>query len=74
MFSTWRLRIDVVLHNCCSDHGTGSKEETDCHTLDRSKNETHLAEARVDDVVQKWNHDDDRDRIEVLDDIVRYSA
>jgi len=59
-----------VLHHCSGEHRSGSEEEADCHTFDGCESETHLAESRVDAVIQNWNHDDNRDWVEVLDDIV----
>jgi len=61
-----------VLHHCSGEHRSGGEEEADCHTLDGGESETHLAESRVDTVVEDRDHDDNRDRIEVLDNIVRY--
>ncbi|CAH0027857.1 unnamed protein product [Clonostachys rhizophaga] len=62
--------VDVVLHDGGGDHGEGGDDETGGHTLDGGGGEADLAEAGVDDVVEDGDHDDDRDRVEVLDDIV----
>ena len=62
--------VDVVLHDCGGNHGHGSNEEAGRHALDGSESETDLAEGGVQDVVDDWDHDDDGNGVEVLDDIV----
>jgi hypothetical protein len=52
------------------NHGEGGDQETDCHTLDGGEGDTQLAETRVQKVINERNHDDDRDGVQVLNDIV----
>lgn len=73
ILSARRFDIDEVLHHCSSKHRSGSEEESKCHTLDRGERDTRLAESRVDAVVQNWNHDNDRDWVEVLDNIIGHT-
>lgn len=63
--------VDVLLHYSRRYHGRRAEEETNRHTLDRGKGEAQLAEGGVDDMVKDGNHDDDRDGVEVLDNVVR---
>lgn len=59
-----------MLHNSRGDHGQGGDQETNCHTLDGGERDTQLAETGVQKVINEGDHDDDRDRVQVLNNIV----
>ena len=65
-----RLLVDVSLYDRSPDHGHGAEEETDGDLLDRSESDAGLAESRVEEEVANGNEDDEREGIEVLEDIV----
>lgn len=62
--------VYVELSDTGGNHGESAEEETNAHTLDGSEVEAYLSEARVDDVVHDGDHDDNRDRIQILNQIV----
>lgn len=62
--------VDVVLHHGGGNHGHGGETETEGHTLQRGEVDADPSKARVDESVQDRDHDDDGDRVEVLNQIV----
>ena len=62
--------VDIVLHDAGCDHTASGDEETGGDTLQRGEVEAHLAETGVDDFIHDGDTDDERERVEVLDDVV----
>lgn len=63
---TWRALVDVHLDDGGPQHGGGTDPETDKDLLDWSEVKTVLAEGWVEDGVANWNHDDQREWVEVV--------
>lgn len=66
--------VDVDLNDAGRDHGRGRNHETHCDTLDWSEPDVGLAESWVEEGVDEWNEDDERERVEVVDQIVWNAA
>ena len=60
-----------MLDHCAGNHSQGSECETAGDAFDGCKFEACLANRGVDDTVHDGNQNDNEDRIEVRDDIVR---
>lgn len=65
--------VDVVLHDGRPDHRGGTGEETHSHLLDWRKAESRTFKGRVHEAVADRNKDDKRERIEVVEHIIRQS-
>lgn len=63
-------RIDVVLDDSGADHGEGREQETECDTLDGRELDAGLAKCGVEEVVDNGDEDDERDGVQVGDDVV----
>lgn len=64
------LLIQEVLENSCISHSKTGKQETNVNTLDWVEINVVLAEGWVDEVVENGNEDDDRDWVQVLNQII----
>ena len=62
--------VDVVLDDGGTDHGEGGEQETECDTLDGCELDAGLAERGVQEVVDNGDEDDERDGVQVGDDVV----
>lgn len=62
--------VDVVLDDCCGDHGKGGEHEAEGHALDGCELDVLLAEEGVEEVVDDGYEDDEGDGVEVGDDVV----
>jgi len=67
---TRRSVPNLLLKDGSVDHSETSDEETGRNTLDGAEVEASGTEEGVDDTVEDRDHDDDRDRVQVLDKIV----
>jgi hypothetical protein len=63
-------RVDEVLDNGCSDHGEGSKDESECHALNGSEPDSSFAQSRVQEFVDDGDEDNEGDRVEIGDNVV----
>ena len=68
--SARRALGDVGLEDGGVDHGETSDEEASIHTFDGGEVDVASAEEGVDQVVEDRDHDDDTDRVQVLDQVV----
>ena len=66
----WAHLVEVMLKNTCVDHRSTNDHETSRNALDRAEIDTPPAQEWVDDVVKDGDEDDDRDGVQVLDQIV----
>lgn len=66
-----RVGVDVLLEDCGVEHAKTSDEEAESDTLDGSEVNLAPAESRVDEEIENWNTNDEADRVQVLDKIVR---
>jgi len=69
-----RALVDELLENGSVQHGKTGNKETGVDTLDWRVVDSHFAEAGIDKLIEDGNEDDERDRIQVLDEIVRSSV
>jgi hypothetical protein len=63
-----------VLHDSGVGHAYGGEAEADCNTHDRTQLDASFAENGVDDAVEERGEDQDRDRVEVLHEIVGHAV
>lgn len=66
----WAHLADVVLENNCVDHRSTDDHEAGRNTLDGAEVDALPAQERVDDVVKDRDEDDDRDGVQVHDQVV----
>ena len=62
--------VDVVLDDSRRHHGEGREHEAERNALDGREADAGLAQRRVEEVVDNGDEDDERDGVEVGDDIV----
>ena len=67
---TRRLFVDELFKNGRIQHGETGDEETGVDTLDRGEVDPHPPESGVDDPIKDGDEDDDRDGIQVLNQII----
>jgi hypothetical protein len=63
-----------VLHNGGVSHAYRGEAEADSNAHNRSQLDASFAENWVDDAVEERGEDQDRDRVEVLHEIVRHAV
>lgn len=66
--------VDVVLDDGGRDHGQGPEDEAKGHALDGRKVNVCLAQGGVQEVVDNRDEDDERDGVQVGDDVVGYTV
>lgn len=69
----WSSGINDMLYDGSVSKAQPSEEEADGYTRDGLEFDVHLAQERVDQLIQDWNEDDDGDGIEVLHQIIGHS-
>ena len=67
----WAHLVDVVLKDTCIDHRNTDNDEASRDALDGAEVDALPAQEGVDVVVEDGDEDDDRDGVQVLDQIVR---
>lgn len=70
--STRAHSVNVELSDGGPDHGQSSEEESSGNPLNRGESDVPSTQEGVDDQVEDRNEDDKRDRVDVVDDIVRH--
>ncbi len=63
--------VDVGLYHGGADHGKGAHEEPERDTFEGSETNAGLAQGRVQQVVEDGDEDDQREGVEVGEDVVR---
>ena len=67
----WAHLVDVVLKDTCIDHRNADDDEASRDALDGAEVDALPAQEGVDAVVEDGDEDDDRDGVQVLDQVVR---
>lgn len=65
--------VDVVLDYCGGDHGKRGKQETERNALDWCEANASLAQRGVQELVDDGDEDDERDGVEVGDNVVGHT-
>lgn len=69
--AAWGGLVDVVLNKRCPDHGGSCQPETRGNLLDGGELPSHLSETWIEELIANWDEKDEREGIEIVDDIVR---
>lgn len=59
--------VDVILDDCCCDHGSGSEKETPCNPFQGREPDPHAFKTWVQESVGNRDEDDEGDRVNVVD-------
>ena len=66
--------VDVVLDDSGGNHSKRSKEETECNALNGSEPDVGFAESWIQEVVDNRDKNDERDGVEVGDEVVGHTV
>jgi hypothetical protein len=69
-----RRPVDVVLNDCGRDHGKRGDPEAPGDPLDGSEVYLRLAESGIDEEVHDWDEDDQRQGIQIVDQVVWHAV
>jgi len=66
----WAHLVDIVLKNTCVDHRSTNDHEASRNALNGAEVDAFSAEEWVNNVIEDGNEDDDRDGVQILDQVV----